>query len=54
VRFQNSATGLDQGFYATRSYSLMRPGDMVIRADLLAAGAEGFARVLEGLLGAAR
>jgi len=30
------------------------PGDVVIRADLLADGAEGFARVLEGLLRAAR
>lgn len=30
------------------------PGDMVIRADLLADGADGFARVLEGLLRAAR
>jgi hypothetical protein len=25
VGFQNSATGLDLGFYAARSYSLMRP-----------------------------
>ena len=25
VGFQNSATSLDLGFYATRSYSLMRP-----------------------------
>jgi hypothetical protein len=25
VGFQNSATGVDQGFYAARSYSLMRP-----------------------------
>jgi hypothetical protein len=25
VGFQNSAIGLDLGFYATRSYSLMRP-----------------------------
>ena len=25
VRFQNSATGLDLGFYAARSYSLKRP-----------------------------
>jgi hypothetical protein len=25
TRFQNSTTGLDLGFYAARSYSLMRP-----------------------------
>ena len=30
------------------------PGDVIIRADLLADGAEGFARVLKGLLRAAR
>ncbi len=28
VGFQNSATGLDLGFYATRSYSLRRPPRM--------------------------
>jgi hypothetical protein len=30
------------------------PRDIVMRADLLAGGAEGFARVVEGLLRAAR
>jgi hypothetical protein len=28
VGFQNSVTGLDLGFYAARSYSLMRPPRM--------------------------
>jgi len=56
VGFQNSATGLDLGFYAARSYSLMRPPRMGRRWvrfwDGSAAGCSGRAGEADGCDGA--
>ena len=46
--------GVDGTFGPAGVRSGEGPGEMVLRADRLADGAEGFARVLEGLLRAAR